>query len=162
MNDVLCPYLDKFASIYFDDILVYSTSMEEYIQHLRALSHHPDLPSLPSATPPSGTSQPASVGSALHCRELYCPKCKRTHADHGRFATFNHSCHRYHHCGMEFQLPVPCVSVVADMPPEPTIPDFANLTTILVEPSFIGNVSHCSFDPRDPEMCRFVTLAQSP
>ena len=37
MNDVLCPYLDKFASVYLDDILVYSTSMEEHIQHLRAV-----------------------------------------------------------------------------------------------------------------------------
>ena len=37
MNDVLRPYLDKFASVYLDDILVYSTSMEEHIQHLRAV-----------------------------------------------------------------------------------------------------------------------------
>ena len=37
MNDVLHPYLDKFASVYLDDILVYSTTMEEHIQHLHAM-----------------------------------------------------------------------------------------------------------------------------
>ena len=37
MNDVLRPYLDKFASVYLDDILVYSSSMAEHIQHLRAV-----------------------------------------------------------------------------------------------------------------------------
>ena len=31
MNNVLRPYLDKFASVYLDGILVYSTSMEEHI-----------------------------------------------------------------------------------------------------------------------------------
>ena len=36
MNNVLRPYLDKFASVYLDNILVYSTSLEEHIQHLRA------------------------------------------------------------------------------------------------------------------------------
>ena len=127
-----------------------------------ALSRRPDPPSLPSEAPPSATSQPASVGCALHCRELYCPKCKRAHADHGRFATFNHSCHRCQHCGSEFQSPVPCVGVVAAVPLAPTSPDVGNLATILVEPSFLGNVSRCSFDPRDPEMRRFVALAQSP
>ena len=37
MNNVLCPYLDKFASIYLDVILVYITSLEEHIRHLRAV-----------------------------------------------------------------------------------------------------------------------------
>ena len=37
MNNTLCPYLDKFASIYLDDILVYSISMEEHIRNLRAM-----------------------------------------------------------------------------------------------------------------------------
>ena len=127
-----------------------------------ALSHHPDPPSLPSSTPPSATSQLASVGCALHCRELYCLKCKHTHADHGHFATFNHSCHRCQYYGKEFHSPVPCMGVVATMPPEPTIPNIGNLAMILVEPSFIGNVSCCTFDPWDPEMRWFVALAQSP
>ena len=127
-----------------------------------AMSHRPDPPSLPSAPSPSATSQPASVGCLLHCREFYCPKCQRAHADHGCFAMFNHLCHRCHYCGKEFQSPVPCVSVVADVPPAPTIPDVGNLATILVEPSFIGNVLRCSFDPWDPEMHRFVALAHSP
>ena len=127
-----------------------------------ALSCCLDPPSLPYVTPPSGTSLPASVGCALHCRELYFPKCKHAHADHGRFATFNHLCHRCHHCGTEFHSPVPCVGVIADVPPAPTIPDIGNLVPILVEPSFIGNLSHFSFDPQDPEMRWFVALAQSP
>ena len=37
MNDVLRPYLDKFASVYLGDILVCSMSMEEHIQHLCAV-----------------------------------------------------------------------------------------------------------------------------
>jgi hypothetical protein len=34
MNDVLRPYLRKFVLVFFDDILIYSTSWAEHLQHL--------------------------------------------------------------------------------------------------------------------------------
>jgi hypothetical protein len=34
MNDVLRPYLRKFALVFFDDILIYSSSWAEHLQHL--------------------------------------------------------------------------------------------------------------------------------
>jgi hypothetical protein len=34
MNDVLCPYLCRFVLIFFDDILIYSTSWAEHLQHI--------------------------------------------------------------------------------------------------------------------------------
>ena len=125
-----------------------------------ALSHRPDPPSVPSVTPSSTTAQPASVGCALLCRELYCPKYKRAHADHGRFTTFNHSYHRCNHCGTEFQSPVSCVGVVADVPPGTDLPCCRQANNNLG--GTLRNVSRCSFDPRDPEMRRFIALAQSP
>jgi Reverse transcriptase (RNA-dependent DNA polymerase) len=35
MNNVFHEYLDKFIIIYLDDILIYSKSKEEHLQHLR-------------------------------------------------------------------------------------------------------------------------------
>ena len=35
MNRVFHPYLDKFVVVFIDDILVYSRSQEEHIEHLR-------------------------------------------------------------------------------------------------------------------------------
>ena len=37
MNNVLCPYLDKFVIVFIDDILVYSMNEEEYDEHLTIL-----------------------------------------------------------------------------------------------------------------------------
>ena len=34
MNSVLCPYLDKFAIVFIDDIVVYSKNEEEHVEHL--------------------------------------------------------------------------------------------------------------------------------
>ena len=34
MNDVLCPYLCRFVLVFFDDILIYSASWAEHLQHV--------------------------------------------------------------------------------------------------------------------------------
>ncbi|KAG1262306.1 hypothetical protein G6F66_014312 [Rhizopus arrhizus] len=39
MNAVLEDYLDKFVLVYLDDILVYSKSEEEHLEHLRLVLH---------------------------------------------------------------------------------------------------------------------------
>jgi hypothetical protein len=44
MNDIFHPYLDKFVIIFLDDILIFSGSLKEHLQHLRQvltlLRHH--------------------------------------------------------------------------------------------------------------------------
>jgi hypothetical protein len=37
MNDVLRPYLRRFVVVFFDDILIYSSSWADHLRHIRAV-----------------------------------------------------------------------------------------------------------------------------
>ena len=33
MNNILHPYLDQFVVVYLDDIVIYSNTLEEHVEH---------------------------------------------------------------------------------------------------------------------------------
>lgn len=39
MNNILRPHLRRFALVFFDDILIYNTSMEQHVNHSKQILH---------------------------------------------------------------------------------------------------------------------------
>jgi hypothetical protein len=37
MNEILCSFIGKLVVIYYDNILIYNKSLDEHIEHLRAV-----------------------------------------------------------------------------------------------------------------------------
>jgi hypothetical protein len=73
MNELFRPYLNKFVCIYLDDILIFSTTEEEHLEHLRLVLNI--LKSLKAQTSGTITKMlPFQKGAevfGIHCNTLH-------------------------------------------------------------------------------------------